>query len=133
MVHEKEPLSYFTNQSEKLMLDGIENRDGLYEAVLQVHTADVSLTASNKSKSERSEADLWHRRSGHLSFDLLNRSVPLVNCIRNFPLNQTNKSCHDGLRAKSSRARRKPKKKLEIMVVKPIEIVSTDVIGPTIQ
>lgn len=83
----KEAMKHFHKQNKEVMLVGIENRDGLYKAVLKVRDKNVSMTASRRSECKLPVADLWHHRLGYLSVDLVNRPVSFVNGMKNFLLN----------------------------------------------
>lgn len=82
---------------------GIDNKYNLQEALLKVRSEDYSITASLKGGCEIPKANSWHRRLGHFSFNLLNRSVSLVKEINNFSQNQTKKTCNVVTSAKEAK------------------------------
>lgn len=128
-VNEKRGLLRMTHKdSGKTALIAPETEGGLYEALVSTSRHDrlhtVCATSDNTQPMER----LWHRRVGHLSQNVLQKSSPIVTGLPKGLNNLKDPICHSCASGKSIRQPRRTC--ITSNSMRPLERVFTDIVGP---
>ena len=112
---------------QKIVFEGVECQDGLYR--IDISAFDSTLPQSLHTTTQRSELDkqnLWNRRLGHVSCEMIEKSIPFLDGIDITKCRKLD-TCQSCLKSKWTRDPRKP---IDDRSTQPLNLVHSDLIGP---